>query len=111
MPRYKLKKDHYLQDKAAKLEPQAHEAGAEIDWNGTPSLHMEPLDTEAKERVEARVADFQATRKRAQNARKTVGWSPRYEQNMVNIVTRGATLPDAPPQAAAGSGRKQRKAA
>ena len=111
MPRYKLKKEHYLQDNALKIEPQAYDAGAEVDWPGTPSLHMEPLDTEAKERVDARQAAFAETRRKAQAKRKSVGWSPSFEANLAHIITRGATLPDAPAQAATGSARKQRKAA
>lgn len=105
MPRYKLKKEHYLQDNKAKVEPQLHEKGAEIDWSGTPSLHMEPLDAEAKERTKARMADFGETKKNAMQRRSSVnvGWSRTFEQNMERIITRPEAGDDAPAQAKAGN--------
>lgn len=110
MAKYRLKKEHYLQDKATGMEPQAYEAGAEVNWPGQPSLHMEPIDQEAKERVEARHADFSERRKKAMSGRASVGWGRTFEQNMVNIITREAVKPDAPAVAEAGSGRKRKAA-
>lgn len=113
MPRYRLKKDHYLQNNKAKVEPQLHPAGAEIDWNGAPSLQMEPLDKEAKERSGARLADFAEKRKEAQSRRGNarVGWSSQFEQNMANVIMRPELAEDAPAQAAAGSAAKNRRRA
>lgn len=105
MARYKLKREHYLQDKKAKIEPQLHEKGAEIDWPGTPSLHMEPIDKEARERVTARMADFGEKRKEAMQRRDSirVGWSQTFEQNMANIILRPEASDDAPAQSTSGS--------
>jgi hypothetical protein len=113
MARYRLKKEHYLQDKQAKIEPQLHEKGAEIDWPGAPSLHMEPLDKPARERVEARVADFGEKRKLAAQRRESMGWSRTYEQNMASIITRPDPSADAPAQSTSGSNARhgRRKAA
>lgn len=112
MPRYKLTKEHYLQDKKLKVEPQLHEKGAVIDWAGAPSLHMEPLDKEAKERVTARVADFGEKRKEAAQRRASMGWTRTYEQNLANIITRPDADADAPALSTSGSGaRTRRKAA
>lgn len=114
MPRYKLNKDHYLQDNKAKIEPQLHEKGAEIDWAGTPSLHMVPLDAEAKDRHKARMADFGETKKNAMQRRSSVqtGWSRTFEQNMERIITREPASDGASAQAAAGNKAKPgRKAA
>jgi hypothetical protein len=121
MPKYRLKKDHFLQakkpgtqhdskDRWAK-EPQLHEQGSTIDWDGPPSLHMEPLDKEAGERVEQRVADWNARKQKAQASRAAmVGWSPNYAANMERIITR-STEPDADPMPATGSKRSPKKAA
>ncbi len=108
MPRYKLKKEHYLQDNKAGIEPQLHEKGAEIDWKGTPSLHMEPLDAEARERHKARMADFGETKKNAMARRSSVqtGWSRTFEQNMERIITREPTGDDASAHAKAGNKAK-----
>jgi hypothetical protein len=105
MPRYKLKKEHYLQDNKAAVEPQLHPQGTEIDWNGTPSLHMEPIDAEAKERTKARMADFGETKKNAMARRSSVqtGWSRTFEQNMERIITREPAGEDASAQAKAGN--------
>ncbi|MCA1831223.1 MAG: hypothetical protein LC750_00485 [Actinobacteria bacterium] len=111
MPRYRLKKEHYLQDKKAKVEPQFYEKGAEVEWAGTPSLHMDPIDKQAKERVEARVADFQEKRKEAAQRRTAMGWSSSYERNLAHIITRPDPSNDAPAQSASGSGARTRKAA
>lgn len=108
MPRYRLKKEHYLQDNKARIEPQLHEKGAEIDWNGTPSLHMEPLDADARERHKARMADFGETKKNAMARRSSVqtGWSRSFEQNMERIITREPAGDDASAQAKAGNKAK-----
>jgi hypothetical protein len=113
MPRYRLNKEHFLQDKKADLEPQLHSKGAEINWPGAPSLHMEPLDKPAKERVEARVADFAETKRKAAERRNAIGWSPSYERNMASIITRPEPLEDAPAQSTSGSAARtsKRKAA
>jgi hypothetical protein len=114
MAKYRLKKEHYLQDKKAKVEPQLHEKGAVIDWEGTPSLHMEPIDKQAKERVEARVADFGEKRKEAMARHGVrVGWTPTFEKNMANIITRPEPGEDAPAQSTSGSAARngKRKAA
>jgi hypothetical protein len=108
MPRYRLKKEHYLQDNKAGIEPQLHEKGAEIDWKGTPSLHMEPLDTEAKDRHRERMADFGETKKNAMARRSSVqtGWTRSFELNMERIITREPTGDDASAQAKAGNKAK-----
>lgn len=111
MARYKLKKEHYLQDNKARIEPQLHEKGKEIEWAGTPSLHMEPVDAEAKERVKARMADFGETKKRAMASRSSVGWTPSFAANMERIITRPEVGDDAPAQAKAGNKAPRRKAA
>lgn len=113
MAKYRLKKEHFLQDNKAGIEPQLHEKGKEIDWNGTPSLHMEPIDAEAKERHKARMADFGETKKNAMQRRSSVnvGWSRSFEQNMERIITRPEAGDDAPAQAKAGSKAPRRKAA
>lgn len=112
MPKYKLKKEHYLQDNKSGVEPQLHEAGKVIDWNGTPSLHMVPQDAEATERVKARMADFGETKKRAMAHRSSVGWGRTFEQNMERIITREPPADDAMAQAKAGNKAKSpRKAA
>lgn len=113
MPRYRLKKEHYLQDNKAKLEPQLHEKGAEIDWHGTPSLHMEPLDAEAKDAHKARMADFGETKKNAMARRSSVqtGWTRSFEQNMERIITRPDAGDDAPAQAKAGNKAPARRKA
>lgn len=114
MPRYRLKKEHYLQDNKAGLEPQLHAKGAEIDWKGQPSLHMEPLDAEARDAHKARMADFGETKKNAMQRRNSVnvGWSRTFEQNMERIITRPETSEDASAQAKAGNKAKHsRKAA
>ena len=115
MPRYKLKKDHYLQDKKARVEPQLHEKGAEVDWAGTPSLHMEPLDKEATERSTARIADFGERRREAMKRRDSIqtGWTRTFEQNMANIITRPEAGDEAPAQSTSGSAARtgKRKAA
>lgn len=113
MAKYRLKKEHYLQDNKAGIEPQLHEKGAEIDWKGTPSLHMEPLDVEAKERHKARMADFGETKKNAMQRRSTanVGWSRSFEANMERIITRPEAGEDASAQAKAGNKAPKRKAA
>jgi hypothetical protein len=115
MAKYRLKKEHYLQDKKSKVEPQLHEKGAEIDWDGTPSLHMEPLDKDAKERSAARVADFGERKKEAAARRATgrVGWTPAFEANYERIITRPEASEDAPAQSTSGSAARngKRKAA
>lgn len=111
MPKYRLKKEHYLQDNKAGVEPQLHEAGKEIEWKGTPSLHMEPVDAEAKERHKARMADFGETKKRAMASRSSVGWTPSFAANMERIITREPPAPDASAQAKAGNKAPKRKAA
>jgi hypothetical protein len=113
MARYKLNKEHFLQDKQAKIEPQLHEKGAEIDWPGTPSLHMEPLDKEARDRVQTRLADFGEKRAEAAKRRASMGWSPSYERNMASIITRPETDADAPAQSMSGNAARtgKRKAA
>lgn len=114
MPRYRLNKEHYLQDNKAKVEPQLHEKGAEIEWAGTPSLHMVPLDADAKDRHKARMADFGETKKNAMARRSSVnvGWSRTFEQNMERIITREPAGEDASAQAKAGNKAKSsRKAA
>lgn len=100
MARYRLKKEHYLQDNKAGVEPQLHAAGAEIDWAGKPSLHMEPIDQEATERSAERFAEFDKTKKDAMKRRSSVstGWSRSYEQNLERIITRPQTAEDAAPQ-------------
>lgn len=109
MPRYELTKDHYLQDKKRKIEPQLHEAGSKVEWEGPVSLHMKPLDNEATERVEARQAAFKEKREKAQAGRAMAGWTPQFGANMAQIITR-TTSPEAPAQADAGSGRKKKAA-
>ena len=114
-PRYRLNKEHYLQDKQAKVEPQLHAKGAEVDWAGTPSLHMEPLNKEAKERSTARIADF-AERKKDAAARRSagrVGWTQAFELNYERIITRPEAADDAPAQSTSGSAARKstRKAA
>lgn len=116
MARYKLTKEHYLQNNKANIEPQLHSKGAEIDWAGTPSLHMEPLDSDAKERVTARHADFGERRKDAMKRRNSVslGWTQTFEQNMANIIMRPEVSEDAPAQSTSGSAaprNNKRKAA
>lgn len=115
MARYRLKKEHYLQDKKAKIEPQLHEKGAEIEWLGTPSLHMEPVDKDAKERVTARMADFGERKKEAaaRRGQGRVGWTPAFEANYERIITRPEPSDDAPAQSTSGSAARngRRKAA
>jgi hypothetical protein len=114
MPKYKLKKEHYLQDNKAGVEPQLHEKGAVVDWAGQPSLHMEPIDAEAKDRHKQRMADFGETKKNAMQRRSSVstGWSRTFEQNMERIITREPAGEDASAQAKAGSkAPSKRKAA
>jgi hypothetical protein len=105
MPRYKLKKEHYLQDNKTGLEPQLHEKGAEVEWHGAPSLHMEPLDAEAKDRHKARMADFGETKKNAMVRRSSAqtGWTRAFEANMERIITREPASDDASAQAKAGN--------
>lgn len=111
MARYRLKKEHYLQDKARGKEPQLHAAGSEIDWVGKPSLHMEPIDQEATDASADRFAEFDKTKKDAMKRRSTVstGWSRNFEQNMERIITRPQTADDAPAQS--NTRTKGRKAA
>jgi hypothetical protein len=106
MPRYKLTKDHYLQAKRAGTqhdskdrwakEPQLHEQGSEVDFDGKPSLHMQPLDKEAKERVQARHAEWEERKAKARAGRATVGWTPQFGANMERIIER-TTQPNAEP--------------
>jgi hypothetical protein len=120
MPKYKLTKDHYLQAKrpGAKpdaqdrwaREPQLHEQGSVIDWDGKPSLHMEPVDKEAGERVEARKAEWNERKQKAQAGRASVGWNPAFAQNMERIITR-STEPDAQPMSDTKTKSKSKKAA
>ena len=110
MPKYRLKKDHFLQTKRAGAkpedknvwdkEPQLHEAGTEVDFEGAPSLHMEGVDKEAKARCSERQSRFEDKRKRAQARGASVGWSPAYEANMAAIAGR---RPPAPTQQTAKS--------
>lgn len=113
MPKYKLRKEHFLQDNKGGKEPQLHEKGEVVDWNGTPSLHMEPIDAEAKERTKARMADFGETKKNAMARRSSVnvGWSRTFEANMERIITREPVGDDASAQAKAGNKAPKRKAA
>lgn len=112
MARYRLNKDHYLQDRKAGLEPQLHEKGAEVEWGGTPSLHMEGADAEGKEAVKKRMADFGETKKRAMSMRSSTGWSRTFEQNMERIITRAPPADNADAQAKSGRARASaRKAA
>lgn len=111
MARYRLNKEHYLQDNKAKVEPQLHPKGAEIEWGGTPSLHMEPLDAEAKDAHKQRMADFGETKKRAMQHRTSVGWGRTFEANMERIITRPEAGDDAPAQARAGNKAPRKKAA
>jgi hypothetical protein len=111
MARYKLTKEHYLQDKKAKIEPQAYEKGAEVDWPGEPSLHMVGLDKEGRERVKQRTEAFGESKRKAQERRATLGWSPTYAQNMARIIERPEPGADAPAQSTSGSGARVRKAA
>lgn len=113
MPSYRLKKEHYLQDNKAHIEPQLHAKDSVIDWAGTPSLHMEPLDADAKERHSARMADFSETKKAAMQRRSSVqtGWSRTYEQNLERIITREPVGDNASAQAKSGKARTTRKAA
>jgi hypothetical protein len=93
MPKYKLLKDHYLQDKARGVDPQLHQAGATVDWHGEPSRHMDPLDNEAKERKAA----YDAKRPKGPGG-KPLGWSAAYERNATKIFDPPAK-PDAEPMA------------
>lgn len=116
MPQYRLTKDHYLQVKkpGAKpgdkdpwvKEPQLHEQGSVVDWDGKPSLQMEAVDKEGGERIEARRAEWREKKASARDraAKSSVGWSQSYERNMERIITR-STDENAPPVAIAGSGR------
>ena len=54
MARYRIRKDHFLQDPERGLPPQFHHAGAVIEWHGLPSMQMEPLDEEARAAVAGR---------------------------------------------------------
>jgi len=120
MATYKLSKDHFLQAKRPGTkhdskdrwlkEPQLHEQGATIEFDGPPSLHMEPLDKEATERVEARRADWNDKKAKGRSARAQVGWSPQFGANMERIIER-STEPDANPMSNSGSGRSRKKAA
>lgn len=117
MPKYRLKKDHYLQygkpDKEGRrqVEPQYHEQGSVVDWPGKPSLNMEPVagDKEATERVQERQAEFQERRKKSQAGRSATGWSRQFEQNLTRIITRESD-PDALPTADAAAKRGKRAA-
>jgi len=40
MARYRIRKDHFLQDPERGLPPQFHHAGAVIEWHGLPSMQM-----------------------------------------------------------------------
>lgn len=115
MPRYRLKKEHYLQSNKDRVEPQLHAKGEEISCGGTPSLHMEPLDKEARDRVDARLADFGEKKQEAAKRRAAgrVGWTPAFEANYERIITRPEPGENAPAQAAAGSAARtaRRKAA
>ena len=54
MARYRIRKDHFLQDPERGLPPQFNHAGAVIEWHGLPSMQMEPLDDEARAAVAGR---------------------------------------------------------
>ena len=51
MPKYRIRKDHFLQDPERGLPPQFNHAGAVIEWRGLPPMQMEPLDEEARAAV------------------------------------------------------------
>lgn len=120
MATYRLKKDHYLQVKRAgakpddknpwEKEPQLHEQGSVVEWDGKPSLQMEPVDKEAKERVAERQAEWADRKAAARAGKSAVGWSQSYERNMERIITR-STEPTAEPMPRTGQRRAGKKAA
>lgn len=98
MPRYRLNADHYLQEKRPgakpsdenvwKREPRLHAKGSVIDWDGKPSMKMDPVDGEAKERVDARRAEFSEAREKGRvvHGRTSIGWTPTFERNMATML-------------------------
>lgn len=81
MPKYRLEKDHYLQDNARGIDPQLHTQGTTVDWEGPPSLGMTPLDDSAKDRKR----EYDASRPKAK--RSSVGWSPGLEKTFLKSLS------------------------
>jgi hypothetical protein len=94
MPKYKLNKRHYLNDRI-------YRAGETVDWDGPPSLSMVPLDDAAKKDKD----NWDRDRAQRQSSRKSVGWSPALKTHEWNRLTRpdpelvGADGESAPPTA------------
>lgn len=61
MPRYKLLKPHYLGDKN---QQRYYSEGTVIDFDGPPSLHMQPLDAAAKSASDERRRDLPREKRR-----------------------------------------------
>jgi hypothetical protein len=77
MPKYKLNKRHYLNDRI-------YRAGETVDWDGPPSLSMVPLDAAAEKDKES----WDRDRKQRQSSRASVGWSPALKTHEWNRLTR-----------------------
>ena len=60
MARYKLKAATFLQNTEGKVAGRHYPKGAVVDWDGPPSAVMEPLDDEAR----AKVDEVRATRRK-----------------------------------------------
>jgi len=108
MAKYRLRRGHYLQDKHRKIDPRFHAHGEVIEWEGAPSLQMEAVDNDAKERVRARQADFAERRAEGQQTRTKTGWTRSFERNLAEIYLRDAATPDAPPTAKEAATRRRR---
>jgi hypothetical protein len=76
VPKYKLKKRHYLNDRQ-------YAAGAEVDWEGPPSLNMLPANAAAEKAKEL----YEADRKQRQRTRNSVGWTPTLAANAMRFIT------------------------
>jgi hypothetical protein len=82
MPKYRLNKPHYLQDRSRKIDPRLHEEGSVIEWAGPPSAAMQPLDKEAKEIK----AEYDAKRPKPGSGRSFGGWTAAFERNYSRII-------------------------
>lgn len=101
MPKYKLKKDHYLHhrfpgDKFA--TPRLHSAGQVVEFDGPPSLAMDPVGKDAEERIADRNEERRQEHERLRaNSRASVGWTPQLENSMKKVLGGSVDLPSEQP--------------
>lgn len=106
MPRYKLEKEHFLQDNQRGIDPQLHAKGEIVDWEGPPSLAMTPLDADAAQRK----TEYDSKRPKGRRSR-SIGWTPGVEHTFLKDLTAKHDADEPPIAGMKGRGKKAATAA